>query len=144
MPVRTDECNRYAVVQSRYSGPFPCAFLPSTVSDFGQQVGAIRVLVLQNICSDLNKEGIQLCFIPLLKSLRRKQELIERKGTRKWYEQVKEETGCDSPLPSHHDPYPTHLSSDDRLHRSAACHRTRCHYGPSLQSVLRPHRQPVD
>lgn len=76
MPVRTDECNRYAIVQSRYSCPFPCAFLPSTVSDFGQQVSAIRVLVLQNICSDLNKEGIQLCFIPLVKSLRRKQELM--------------------------------------------------------------------
>lgn len=86
-PAPTDECNRYTILQSRDSCPFPCALLPSTVSDFGQQVSAIRVLVLQNVCSDLDKEGIQLCFIPLVKSLRRKQCLEEpysKSGYLRW------------------------------------------------------------
>lgn len=73
MPVHTDECDRNAVLQSRDSRPFPCALLPCAVSDFGQEWSAISVLVLQNVCSDLNKERIQLGFIPLVESLRRKQ-----------------------------------------------------------------------
>lgn len=50
---------------------------------------------------------------------------------------------CGSPLTSHHDPSPPHLSSGDRPHISAACLHIQSHCAPSSQSVQHPHLLPV-
>lgn len=65
----TDQSNRSAILQSRNSRPLPCAFLSGAVTDLGQQVCAVGVPVLEDVSCDLNQEGVQLCLVPVFKSL---------------------------------------------------------------------------
>lgn len=66
----TDQSDGRAVLQGRNGRPLPCSFLPGTVADLGQQVRAVRVPVLEDVGRDLDEEGVQLCLVPVLESLR--------------------------------------------------------------------------
>lgn len=66
----TDQSDGRAVLQGRNGRPLPCSFLPGTVADLGQQVRAVRVPVLEDVGRDLDEEGVQLCLVPVFKSLR--------------------------------------------------------------------------
>lgn len=72
----TDECDRDSVFQCRNGCPLPCALLPCTVSDLGEEVFAISVFVFENIGCDFNQERVQLCLIPLLKYLKKEKKYI--------------------------------------------------------------------
>lgn len=65
----TDQGHGSAVLQGRNSRPLPCAFLAGAVADLGQQVCAVGVPVLEDVSCDLNQEGVQLCLVPVFKSL---------------------------------------------------------------------------
>lgn len=151
LPVHTDKCDRYAILQGGDGCPLSCPLLSCTVFNFRQQVSSISVLVLQDVCCDFDQERVQLGFIPLIKSLEGNTARFMGffMSTFVQYKTIRESRLSEgiggvwtSPEPSHHDPYATHLSSGGRLHRSAACLRTLCHYEPSLQSVQLPHLQP--
>lgn len=65
----TDQSHGRAVLQGRNGRPLPCAFLAGTVADLGQQVRAIGVPVLEDVGRDLDEERVQLCLVPVFKSL---------------------------------------------------------------------------
>lgn len=70
----TDQGDWCAVLESRNSRPLPCAFLPGGVPDLRQQVSAVGVSELEDASCDLDKEGVQLRFVPVFKSLWETQE----------------------------------------------------------------------
>lgn len=65
----TNQSDGRAVFQGRNGRPLPCSFLSGTVSDLRQQMFAIAVPVFEDVCGDLNEEGVQLCLVPALKNL---------------------------------------------------------------------------
>lgn len=131
----TDQSDGCAVLQGWNGRPLPCAFLSGAVADLGQQVCVISVPVLEDVRRDLNQEGVQLCLVPVVKSL----------NTIKEHKQTTTTTSLSncSPVPSHRGSFPGRPSSGDTPHKSAACRRTQCRCGPFSQNVQRPRLRPA-
>lgn len=154
----TDQSDGRAVLQGRNGRPLPCSFLPGTVADLGQQVRAVRVPVLEDVGRDLDEEGVQLCLVPVFKSLRAARVTVKKDTLLLIYTHACVHTYIyiyvcthtyrriprGSPWPSRRGPCPGRPSSGDRPRRSAACRRTRCRCGPFSQSAPRLRLRPAE